>query len=51
MREQAVIDDMIIFQKPFPGAAHTELESQLGLRLIGASGKIPKGVFVAVAGS
>ena len=27
--EQAVIDDMIIFQKPFPGAARTELESQL----------------------
>ena len=26
---QAVIDDMIIFQKPFPGAARTELESQL----------------------
>ena len=27
--EQAVIDDMIIFQKPFPGATRTELESQL----------------------
>ena len=27
--EQAVIDDMIIFQKPFPGAARAELESQL----------------------
>ena len=27
--EQAVIDNMIIFQKPFPGAARTELESQL----------------------
>ena len=27
--EQAVIDDMIIFQKPFPGVARTELESQL----------------------
>ena len=27
--EQAVIDDMIIFQKPFPGPARTELESQL----------------------
>ena len=27
--EQGVIDNMIIFQKPFPGAARTELESQL----------------------
>ena len=27
--EQAVIDDMIIFQKPFPGATRAELESQL----------------------
>ena len=27
--EQAVIDDMIIFQKPFPGVTRTELESQL----------------------
>ena len=27
--EQAVIDDMIIFQKPFAGATRTELESQL----------------------
>ena len=27
--EQSVIDNMIIFQKPFPGAARTELESQL----------------------
>ena len=27
--EQAVIDDMIIFQKPFPEAARTELKSQL----------------------
>ena len=27
--EQAVIDDMIIFQKPFPGVTCTELESQL----------------------
>ena len=27
--EQGVIDNMIVFQKPFPGAARTELESQL----------------------
>ena len=27
--EQHIIDNMIIFQKPFPGAARTELESQL----------------------
>ena len=27
--EQGVIDNTIIFQKPFPGAARTELESQL----------------------
>ena len=27
--EQGVIDNMIIFEKPFPGAARTELESQL----------------------
>ena len=27
--EQSVIDNMVIFQKPFPGAARTELESQL----------------------
>ena len=27
--EQAVIDDMIIFQKPFPGVTRAELESQL----------------------
>ena len=27
--EQGVIDNMIIFQKPFPGAARTKLESQL----------------------
>ena len=27
--EQGVIDNMIIFQKPFPGTARTELESQL----------------------
>ena len=27
--EQAVIDDMIICQKPFPGVTRTELESQL----------------------
>ena len=26
--EQGVIDNMIIFQKPFPGAARTELESR-----------------------
>ena len=27
--EQAVVDDMIIFQKPFPGVTRAELESQL----------------------
>ena len=27
--EQGVIDNMIVFQKPFPGPARTELESQL----------------------
>ena len=27
--EQGVIDNMVVFQKPFPGAARTELESQL----------------------
>ena len=27
--EQGVVDNMIICQKPFPGAARTELESQL----------------------
>ena len=27
--EQGVVDNMIVFQKPFPGAARTELESQL----------------------
>ena len=27
--EQGVIDNMIIFQKPFPGAVRSELESQL----------------------
>ena len=27
--EQGVIDNMIVFQKPFPGAGRTELESQL----------------------
>ena len=27
--EQGIIENMIIFQKPFPGAARTELESQL----------------------
>ena len=27
--EQGVIDNMIVFQKPFPGAARTELKSQL----------------------
>ena len=27
--EQGVIDNMIVFQKPFPGAARTKLESQL----------------------
>ena len=28
-RRQGVIDNMIVFQKPFPGASRTELESQL----------------------
>ena len=28
--EQGVIDNMIIFQKPFPGAARTELEDPAG---------------------
>ena len=27
--EQGVMDNIILFQKPFPGAARTELESQL----------------------
>ena len=27
--EQGVVDNMIVFQKPFPGAARAELESQL----------------------
>ena len=27
--EQGVVDNIIVFQKPFPGAARTELESQL----------------------
>ena len=33
--EQGVIDNMIIFQKPFPGAARAELESQLHVWLMG----------------
>ena len=38
--EQGVIDNMIIFQKPFPGAARTELESQLQRAvLVSAKGK------------
>ena len=37
--EQGVIGDMIIFQKPFPGAARTELESQLRAVKVSAKGK------------
>ena len=39
--KQGVIDNMIVFQKPFPGAARTELESQLqrtALPLLGPRG-------------
>ena len=31
--EQAVIDDMIIFQKPFPGAARTELDKHVKCKM------------------
>ena len=36
--EQGVIDNMIVFKKPFPGASRTELENQLQ-RAVKASAK------------